>query len=242
MKLKTLAEEAAEYKNTVPYNFGLDQRFRAYVDSDPELKAHRDFSEKHVYGFGERSFQWVWKLISDATDPRARFLEIGVYKGQILSLMRMLKPDAFVVGVTLLSDYSGPTNKFGKFPDTDYMQHIKDLHDHFDLRMSDAILEGDSTNIPVIAAARDLGPYDIVYIDGCHEYPCVLSDLVNYTPMVKPGGYFVVDDASNHLQMWNGSFAGIMDVSNAVRDITEKDPQLTHLLACMHLRVWRRDK
>lgn len=240
VRMKTLAEEAAAYRNTPPYNFGLDQRFRAYVDNTPDLKAHRDFSEKHVYGFGERSFHWVWKLIADQMDPRGRFLEVGVYKGQIVSLMRQLLPNAFIVGVTPLSSTSGPNDEFPKFPETDYMQHIKDLHDHFGLDMTNAILEGHSQDAAVLQAARDLSPYDAVYIDGCHEYPCVIDDLVNYTPMVKPGGLFIVDDSSNFMQMWNGSFPGIIQVSQAVRDITEKDPELTHLLACMHLRVWRK--
>jgi hypothetical protein len=81
-------------------------------------------------------------------------------------------------------------------------------------------------------------PFDIVYIDGCHEYDYVVKDLMWYGKCVKEGGLLVVDDSANYLSPVWGFFQGIEDVSAAVRAIIETDVAWEHLLPVMHLRVW----
>ena len=214
------------------------EKFEWLVDDDERLKAHRDFVEQHVYGFGERAFHWLWKLIVDEMPRDFRFLEVGVYKGQVLSLVRMLAPKADIVGVTMLSSFSG-LGKFSPFPDTDYKQHIIDLHDHFGLRYPTIVI-GDSTSKIVHDQVGGGAPYDVVYIDGCHEYDYVVNDLQFYPTLLKPGGLLVVDDSACFMKQPWGYFQGIQDVSLAVRSIIEVDPQYEHLLAVMHNRVWRK--
>jgi len=237
--MPTLFEETAQYQNTRPYHQEIVKRFTDYVNTTPVLKAHRDFVEQHVYGFGERSFLWMWKLLVDELPPTFRFLEIGVWKGQILSLIRLLSATAEVYGLTRLDTWSGPKGEFTKFPDRNYRQDIQDLHDHFALPMPTLIV-GDSTDPSCVQEAQAVGPFDVVYVDGGHEYEVACQDLRNYAPMVKPGGFLVVDDCSNFLNMYPGSFPGIRQVSEAVRDVIDPDPQWTHLLAVMHNRVWQR--
>ncbi len=205
----------------------------------PELKAHRDYVEQHAYGFGERAFHWLWKLIVDEMPSDVRFLEVGVYKGQVLSLIRLLAPDADITGVTMASSFSGITGKFSTFPDTDYRQHIADLHDHFGLEQPTLVI-GDSTSEAIHNAFLLQKPFDVVYVDGCHEYDYVVNDLQFYPTLLKPGGLLVVDDSACFMKQPWGYFQGIQDVSLAVRSIIEVDPQYEHLLAVMHNRVWRR--
>jgi hypothetical protein len=219
--------------------------FTNFVNQTPWLKEHRDFVEKHCYGFGDRSFQWMWKLLIDDMPANFRFLEIGVFKGQIVSLVRMLadrlnKPCS-ITGVTPLSSFSGVTNKFDKFPDEDYMQHIKNLHAHFCLPFSeDQIVRGDSNSPDTWTRVLPKGPFDIVYVDGCHEYDFAVKDLDVYGNMVRRGGYLVVDDASNFLNMYWGSFPGIEDVSRAVKDRIEGKPDWKEVMAVMHNRIFRK--
>lgn len=239
----TLAIESAAWENTPGYARDIRDRFDLYTCTDLELLEHRTYIEEHGLGMGERAFHWLWRLIVDAMPTYFRFLEVGVYKGQILSLVKLLanRTDrlANVTGVTLLSSFAGDTDEFKPFADVDYGKIISDLHNRYRLRHPRIIL-GDSTKQATQEIVAEHGPYDVVYIDGCHETPYVTSDLLNYPPMLKPGGLLVVDDASCNLDMPPGFFKGIEPVSQAVRTIIETDPQWEHLLAVVHNRVWRR--
>ena len=233
-----LADWAQEWEDTERNAKLFVDGFTDMVNLTPALKAHRDYVEKHVYGFGERAFHWLWKLIVDEQPKDFRFLEVGVYKGQILSLVRLLAPRADITGVTMLSNFSG-LGKFPPFPDGDYRQHIVDLHEHFNQPMPTLVV-GDSTNAVVQEQALDRGPFDVVYVDGCHEYEYVMNDLAFYPTLLKSGGLLVVDDSACFMKQPWGYFQGIEDVSLAVRAVIETDPQYEHLLAVMHNRVWRK--
>jgi hypothetical protein len=239
----SLGEEAAFWQDTEAYALNIRNRFNRYVDADAELKAHRDFVEKRAFGFGERAFHWLWKLIVDEMPDSFYFLEIGVYRGQIPSLIRLLADRrgrrADIYGVTLLSDFAGDTGEFPPHPFCDYWADIEALHSHFGQSVPSLIV-GDSTDADVHAKARCLAPFDVVYIDGCHEYKYVVSDLLFYPTLLRRGGYLVVDDCACDLQMPFGLFKGIEDVCQAVRTVIETDPKWKHVLTVVHNRVWRK--
>lgn len=44
---------------------------------------------------------------------------------------------------------------------------------------------GDSTDPEIVAAVHDLGPFDLVFIDGDHRYEGVRLDWLNYGPLGK---------------------------------------------------------
>lgn len=244
-KEKTLLDWEKGYRDTAEDHFRVVETFTNLVEATPWLKDHRDFVAENVYGFGHKSFHWMWKLLVDQMPQDFRFLEVGVFKGQIPSLVRLLADKvgkrAEITGVTPLSSFSGVTGKETKFPEADYMQHIKDLHARFNQPFSESqIIKGDSTDPDIQEEARRRGPYDIVFVDGCHEYDFVVKDLSFYSWQVKPGGYLVVDDSSNFLHMYWGSFPGIMDVSRAVRDVIENDPKWKQTFVVMHDRIFRK--
>lgn len=243
--MKTLHQEATDWQDTEVINKDFVDRFTTYVNDTPYLKAHRDYIEKHAYGFGERAFHWLWKLIMDEMPPHFRFLEIGVYKGQVLSLIRLLADQtgryADIFGITPLSSFSGDTGKFAKFPDEDYMMHIVNLHGYFDLEFP-VIYPIDSTSEAAHSIKDHEAQLDVIYIDGCHEYDYVVSDLSFYPTLLKPGGYLVVDDSACNLKQPWGYFQGIQDVSRAVSTVIETNPMYHHLLAVMHNRVWQKEQ
>ena len=51
------------------------------------------------------------------------------------------------------------------------------------------ILHGFSNDDAIKSECRTLAPFDMVYIDGCHDFHIVVNDLVVYAELVKPGGY-----------------------------------------------------
>src|SRR5688572_14414463 len=74
---------------TDPNGFYLDC-FRYFHSRLPhELKAHRHYFTRRKRGFGEDAFHTMWFLLFREFRPEA-FLEIGVYRGQALSLAALL--------------------------------------------------------------------------------------------------------------------------------------------------------
>ena len=104
----------------------------------------------------------------------------------------------------------------------------------------DQIIVADSQIEEAVYNAYVEAPYDVIYIDGGHDYENARSDIDSYRHFLRVGGWLVIDDSSNFLHMPWGSFPGIITVSKAVRDTIEKDEKFEHRLAVMHLRFWER--
>lgn len=226
----TLKEVADIWKDDIDLHRLINEQFTKNVNNIPALKEYRDWIETNIFGFGERSFLWMWKLLVDTQGANFSFLEIGVFRGQILGLIRMLAPFASITGITPL------TNEGGHW-DSDYADDIKNLHDTFKLKQPE-IIKGLSTDTVVVVQA---GMYDIVYIDGGHSYEVAKSDIFIYSSHVKVGGYLVVDDCSHKYNLPDGYFKGIADVSRAVDELLPND-YYVELFNVMHNRVFKRVK
>lgn len=236
-----LSEEAAQWQDTVAYAVDIRDRFHECLRADAALSAHRLYTRHR--GMGEDAFHWLWKLIVDEMPPGFRFLEVGVYKGQVLSLVRLLSDrlghQAEIVGVTLLSTFAGSRSPF---QDCDYRAAIREMHDRFDQQMPDLVV-GDSIHEDTHDKIKLLAPFDVVFVDGCHDYAYVASDLLFYGGLVKVGGFLVVDDAANDLrQPARGWFKGIESVTRAVRTVILTDPRWAHVITVCHDRLFRRVK
>lgn len=59
---------------------------------------------------------------------------------------------------------------------------------------------GNSMDPAVVDKARRLGPYDLIFIDGGHEYGTVAKDFENYAPMLREAGVLALHDiyATDH--------------------------------------------
>ncbi len=223
------------WQNTAEYHKSIHEGFIAKVNGIPELKSHRDFVETNIFGFGERSFQWLWWLLIKEMPASFTFMEIGVFKGQILSIVRMIadmqEKKVVRYGVTPLSNIGGVW-------ESDYEADIKFIHDQFKIKKDYKIIKGDSTDPETIKAAEGI-ELDILYIDGGHTYEIAHSDIVNYSPLVKVGGYLVIDDCCNDLSMPFGYFQGIESVTRAVNDLLP-NPYFEFVFSVVHIKVFRR--
>ncbi len=203
----TLTQLKSDWQDTPEYHKGVHEKMCELVSADPELHAHRTYIETNVYGFGERSFWWVWKLILAELPENPSLLEIGVFKAATLSVWKLLRKDAKVFGVTPL-DESGGVWK------SDYASDIKKIHDDFKLPQPH-IFHGRSDDARVMKSATTL-LYDVVYIDGDHTFEGALHDLTTYAPCVKSGGWLVIDDAACRTSQEFGVFQGIETVCEAL--------------------------
>jgi hypothetical protein len=228
--MNSIKEVQSIWQDTTETHKLINETFTEKVNADPKLKEYRDWIEQKIFGFGERSFLWMWKLLTDEI-PKPNFLEIGVFRGQILGLMRMLSPGATITGITPLSSEDGHW-------ESDYEADIKLLHDTFNLKQP-RIIKGLSTDPDVMESAK--GEYDIVYIDGGHSYPVAKHDVYYYSSFVKVGGYLVIDDCAHKYKLPDGYFKGIESVSKAVDEQLPND-YYEEVFNVVHNRIFKRVK
>lgn len=207
------------------------------VNADPQLKAYRDWIEQNAFGFGERCFLWMWKELVDKMPNEFSFLEVGVFRGQVLGLIGMLAErtgkKVTRYGVTPLDSSDGHW-------ESDYKKDIEHLHDTFKIKKDYKIIPYDSTSPKALKEVKGL-EIDLLYIDGGHTYEVVKQDLNNYLPLVKQ--YLVIDDCNNKIEMPWGYFRGIESVSNAVDELLPpftENPDFTFVQNVVHNRILKR--
>lgn len=239
-----LASFVEGYQDTPEVHTFLWNKAVEHVNNTPYLKAHRDYVEQYGYGYGHRSFHALWDaLVKDAPD-NFKFLEIGVFQGQVISLVKLIaeqisKP-CTVYGITPL----GPMgDQYSTHPDIDYLSRIRRIHQDHSLP-SPVIYKGPSFDPRIKRLARESGLYDIVYIDGCHDYDVVVDDIYTYSDFLKQGGFLVVDDAACDLKIPDGlipmNFRGLPDVTKALNDTVGTCPiDYEHRFALGHNRVYQ---
>lgn len=221
--------------------------FKAIVNAMPELKNHRDFIVQNQLGYGNRAFHWMWNLLVREAPQNFKFLEIGVYKGAIISLISLLNKKygkhGTVYGVTPLTNVDDEFSKHD--PHSNYELCIQQLYAHHGLDASDLqLIVGLSQDDTSLQISSENGPYDFVYIDGCHSNPVVRQDFTNYKEMVKLNGYLIADDASNDLNIPRGlirlDWFGLPPVTQAVKDILDTDSNFKMIFAVGHNKVYKR--
>lgn len=245
---KSLKEEfdhfSSTWKNEPSFNDYIYGFFENKVKQIPFLYSHSNYIGKQNMGFGELPFHYLWLLLVGKMTKDFKFLEIGVYKGSILSLVKLISNELDkspqIYGISPL-DFTGD-KYLNRYDDVNYLECIGQLYAHFNLDISTTILiKGLSTDENIKQSILEEGLFDIVYIDGSHNYDDVVSDIKLSNQLIKTGGYIVIDDSSSLLNMGIKSiFKGHDDVGNAVKDLLESNPNYKHLFACGHNRIFKK--
>ena len=85
---------------------------------------------------------------------------------------------------------------------------------------------------------KEESPFDMIYIDGSHNYEDVVIDILFCDELLKQNGLLVMDDASSDLSLGKSSvFRGHADVALAIKNSLDTT-KYKHLFACGHNRVW----
>jgi hypothetical protein len=240
----TIQEVLDNYEPTAAFQKQLCETWYNAVNQVPQLKALRDFVEENQFGHGERPFYWLFKVIMDELPERFMMVDIGVFRGQTMVMMKMLanifqKDYDGIVGIT-------PMDSSDNHPDHDYEKDITDLHIKFGCFGVIEIIKGMSTDKEVIEQVkRQCGSIDLLFVDGGHSFETVQSDIINYSPLVKVGGFMLMDDSCCGWDLPQGYFSGISSVTDAVNSLlppaTDND-SFELLFHCGHIRVYRKIK
>jgi hypothetical protein len=231
-------QEVVDFEISSAKNRIIYETFERNVLTNPLLYASFIYSD----GFGEVAFSWNWKLLVDDMPNHFNFLEIGVYKGRVLSqiglLTKISNKRSNIYGITPLSTVG---DKYSDYVNCDYLNEInanfKRLNGSTD---SLTILNGFSQEHRILNIVKDMQQFDIIFIDGCHDYEYVCSDIKNYIPYLKVGGYLVLDDASLYIDNPHGMFLGHPDVGKAINDTIPAFKNIKELYAVGHNRVWKK--
>jgi cephalosporin hydroxylase len=234
---------SSEWVNTPEYNDFIYSEFLKKVNSIDFLSEHSNYIGLHKMGFGERPFNYLWMCLISQMPQEFKFLEIGIYKGSILCLAKLISDkmskQAKIYGVSPLNTAG---DKYSTYQEDNYLNCIGRLFEDFKLDLNETtIIKGYSTDPDIKNSVKEEGKFDIIYIDGSHNYNDVVSDIELCDEILNVNGFMVLDDASTHLKLGRlPGFWGHKDVGDAVRDKLESNNKYKHLFACGHNRVFKK--
>jgi hypothetical protein len=160
-----------------------------------ELKQHRRYFLQDQRGFGEDAFHVMWWMLFRELRPE-RFLEIGVYRGQVLSLAALLQRMLEIGGsVTGISPFSPAGDSVSR-----YRTHLDYLHDTqfnfraFDLPAPELLRACSTDRVATERIKHDA--WDAIYIDGNHDYEVAKADWSACSANIRAGGIIVLDDSA----------------------------------------------
>lgn len=203
---------------------------------------HRHYFKLENRGFGEDAFHAMWVKLFESFSIQFA-LEIGVYRGQTISLWNLISSGSKTLGPT---EYWGlsPLNSSGD----DVSQYIK-IDYESDIRQSFAVFKLGEPKIfkalstDIEAKEFVLGKlWDLVYVDGSHDQDIVENDVMLALNSLKAGGLLVMDDSSLYSSFNPPVFAfkGHPGPSMVAKFLESKnDFQL--LGTCGHNRIYKKN-
>ena len=258
-----LEDYLKNYKNTEEINKQIFVEFTELTNSIFYLKEHRDYIETNNLGFGDRAFQYMWFLIINylkKENDAINVLEIGVFKGQIISLWDLIaKKQNINIKINAITPLNGNPvikNKIisaalkivskkyrddiksgNHYDDTDYKSIITKLFERFSLNFNHINLIQGFSNDPLILEKLVNEKYDLIYIDGDHSYEGALNDIISYSNKLNTGGILVIDDASCNIP-GNVYWKGHQSVSDAC-ELIDRD-KFNNIINVGHNRVYQK--
>lgn len=214
--------------------------FYSYSHSqmDSDLVAHRKYFSVAKRGFGEDAFHAMWFKLLTEFRP-SNMLEIGVYRGQTISLWKLIASkinlDCDVWGISPLTSIGDEVSSY------DSINYQEDIVENFrKFNLSDPnILKALSQDVSAIEFVKSRN-WDVIYIDGSHDYKDVVADVELAISSLSPGGILVMDDSSAYSEFNPPffAFAGHEGPSKVASEI-ESTKVLTLLGTCGHNRVYQ---
>ncbi len=204
-----------------------------------ELRIHRDYFTQNRRGFGEDAFHTMWFLLFREFRPSS-FLEIGVYRGQTLSLALLLaRQGNFSCHVQGIAPFSTAADSVSKYNSgLDYQADTLQNCSHFKLP-APSLLKAYSTDLSAAALVRSR-LWDFVYIDGNHDYTIARQDWDLCAGNLAPGGLVILDDSGLGTRFQPPAFAtaGHPGPSQLAKEINH--PPFTEILQVGHNRVFQK--
>jgi hypothetical protein len=151
----------------------------------------------HIYNqekFGEDwfNFKELYKFFVDSHHDESHFVEVGSWKGKSAAFMAVE-----IINSQKNIKFDCVDTWFGSVEHKDYLcVKNKELYDIFISNTKELNHIINPIRLPSIEAAKQYKDksIDVVFIDACHEYKCVIEDIDAWLPKVKNGGILAGHD------------------------------------------------
>ena len=223
-------------------NHTLVQRLEYEFLQHKDLQDIRGYFEEH-YGFAQNSWLPYWQAIFRSCNIE-NFLDVGVNSGQFSLLSKYLgKKFNKGVNVWSISPFTGVGDKYSTYEEKDYLKVFEFACDHFGMSIKDFnIIKGLSQDQEVKNQVKSVG-YDLIYLDGSHDYEIVKQDIQYYVfELLKSGGIVIFDDCNSYIP-FGGTLAhkqGYPDVERAVSELMDDNDEYELLFKITHNKIFRR--
>ena len=205
-----------------------------------QLRDHRGYFREDGRGFGEDAFHVMWWRLFSRFQPSS-FLEIGVYRGQTISLAALISQlGKFPCEIHGISPFSAAGDSVSEYEENlDYLPDVLSHFDHFSLPHP-RLIKAYSTDPAAVSLIRSR-KWDCIYIDGNHDYEVVAADWQCCADNIRPGGCIVLDDSGLSSSYRPPRFAtgGHPGPSRVAFEIDRN--AFTEILQVGHNRVFRRN-
>lgn len=224
-----------------PTRFYLECLRQFHRELPVEFRQHRAYFDSNRRGFGEDAFHVMWDMLLKEFKP-ANFLEIGVFRGQVVSLVSLLsrcnKVACEVWGISPFSGSGDSTSSYRR--DLDYYEDTLRNFDHFNLPHP-KLLRASSTDPEALTLIASRA-WEMIYIDGNHDYEIVAKDWEACSRSIKPGGIIVLDDSGLTTSYRSPAFAmaGIAGPSRVAKEIDRT--RFREVLQVGHNRAFQKVK
>jgi hypothetical protein len=179
----------------------------------------------------------MWYLLFLEFRPK-NCLEIGVYRGQVVSLWSALSKSLnFDCKITGLSPFSSVGHDHYS-NDINYLEDTKNNFDFFKLPYCEFVQEL-STSENAIKYMKSK-KWDLIYIDGNHDYEIALSDFLIAQDNLSENGIIVMDDSSLYFDYTNRGFPGFPGPSKVAKENAMKTMELIGGVG--HNNIFRKKK
>ena len=201
------------------------------------VKEHREYIERSEKGFGESAFHAMWWKLLLEFKPE-NLLEIGVYRGQVVSLWtligKLVHRKTNVYGISPFTSFGDSVSEYMK--NLDYYQDVQSTFDELNLEKPTFVREFSNAEVAVDLVKSKT--WDMIYIDGGHDYKDVLFDYKLCLENLNIGGIIILDDASLHTDYKpeSFSFAGHYGPSKVAREFADKE--MNFIGAVGHINIY----
>lgn len=159
-----------------------------------EFRDHRKYFTSNRRGFGEDAFHSMWYLIFNKFKPKS-VLEIGVYRGQTLTLFSLLSKhfdcNSEIHGISPFTNSGDEVSIY-----LDGLNYYEDvLHNFSYFNLKEVILHKGFSNDISMKPLFESKQWDLIYIDGNHDYEVAKYDFEISALNLKKGGLIVLDDS-----------------------------------------------
>lgn len=203
------------------------------------VREHRAYFRKEQRGFGEDAFHSMWYELLKEFRPQ-HLLEIGVYRGQVLSLWALIaKEQNISCHIHGISPFSSAGDAVSAYIDgIDYYNDVIANFNHFLLPLP-TLHRGFSTDSDMIKVIQSK-KWDLIYIDGSHDFDVVKSDFSLCASMLSKRGLIILDDSAMFTEFAPPLYAssGHPGPSKLAPLITKK--QFKEILSVGHNRVFQK--